>query len=244
MNRQTIDPFLSTLYVMDEQTIPHFLAGTGTDGLNTGNEAMGSMNTLIEIIPKGFSSTLHQLDQLETTLAPLPGYLAYLNGEEVASSVLPASETEVIPPELANYVLNPNWTAENHQKELRDESQSPQLHQAQEWRGEREQTGGTWKMENVLSKEMLMTMPDHMLYVNSSDSLIYYQLNSVPRVKVYMDAVGKDRLFAHSSDNKRLQAAPTSPKFTSKTENSMILHLGHNSRDSLIGLPCQNQTGS
>ncbi|KAK0605255.1 hypothetical protein LWI29_024685 [Acer saccharum] len=47
MNRQTIDPFLSTLYVMDEQTIPHFLAGTGTGGLNTGNEAMGSMNTLI-----------------------------------------------------------------------------------------------------------------------------------------------------------------------------------------------------
>ncbi|KAK0604363.1 hypothetical protein LWI29_014899 [Acer saccharum] len=93
------------------------------------------MFTSQEIIPKGFSSTLHQLDKLETTLAPLPGYLAYLNGEEVASSVLPASvkddialneETEVIPPELANYVLNPNWMAANHQKELGDESQSPQ----------------------------------------------------------------------------------------------------------------------
>ncbi|KAK3206453.1 hypothetical protein Dsin_020499 [Dipteronia sinensis] len=123
---QQVDPFLSTQYEMNALTIHPSLYAMNWKTIDP------SMNTLIEIIPEGFSSTS---DQLETTLAPLPGHLTYLNGEELASSVLPASvkhdialneETEVIPEELANYVINPNWMPTNHQKELRDEPQSPQ----------------------------------------------------------------------------------------------------------------------
>ncbi|KAK4855569.1 hypothetical protein QYF36_008599 [Acer negundo] len=105
---QQVDPFLSTQYEMNALTIDPYLYAMNWQTIDP------------------FLSTHYVMDE-----KTIPHFLAgtgtgLSTGNEAMVSVNTLIETEVIPPELANYVLNPNWMAAKHQKELGDESQSPQ----------------------------------------------------------------------------------------------------------------------